>query len=206
MKRPVLLSLLIIPLFAPFAVAVRRTPHSTQAASVSTYQRPKRTEADKKALLAKAQRGDARAQFWLGAGYEQGWFGNADFQEALKWLRRAAKHGDPDAQNALGQMYEDGEGVQQNYSLAAKWYRKAAEHAPDLGGAGQARNNLGLLYLDGLGVPKNYVQAYTWFRLADSNDNASLAKSHMNSVQILAKLSEWQRNGKAIIRSRDVSW
>lgn len=122
---------------------------------------------------------------WLGAAYEQGWFGTTNFQEALKWFRRAAAQGDPDAQNSLGQMYEDGEGVQQNYLLAAKWYRRAAEHVPDLGGAGQGRNNLGLLYLDGLGVPKNYVQAYMWFRLAGSNDNLSYAKSHMNSAQIL---------------------
>jgi TPR repeat protein len=97
--------------------------------------------------LAKAQHGDAGAQFWLGAGYEQGWFGKTDFQQALKWLRRAAKHGDPDAQNALGQMYEDGEGVAQNYVVAAQWYRKAAEHVRDFGGAGQGRNNLGLLYM-----------------------------------------------------------
>ena len=137
MKRSVLLSLLIIPLFAPFAGAAPQTPQSTQAVSASTYQRPKWTEADKKTLLAKAQHGDAGAQFWLGTGYEQGWFGKSDFQEAMKWLQRAAKHGDPDAQTALGQMYEDGEGVPKNYVLAAQWYRKAAEHVPNLGGAGQ---------------------------------------------------------------------
>src|SRR5438132_7903199 len=98
-------------------------------------------------LLARAQHVDAGAQFWVGAGYEQGWFGRADFPKALNWFRRAAAHGDPDAQNALGQMYEDGEGVQQDYVLTAYWYRKAAEHVPDRGGAGQGRNNLGLLYM-----------------------------------------------------------
>jgi tetratricopeptide (TPR) repeat protein len=147
-------------------------------------QRPKWTEADWKALLAKAQRGDTGSQFWLGTGYEQGWFGKANFQEALKWLRKAAAHGDPDAQVSLGQMYEYGEGVQQNYKLAAKWYRKAAEHVPDFGGAGQGRNNLGLLYLDGLGVPKDYVQAYMWFSLANTETNLSDAKALMTPAQI----------------------
>jgi hypothetical protein len=185
MKRPVLLSLLIIPLFAPPAVAVPQTVDSPQAVSAPTYQRPNWTEDDKKTLLTKAQRGEAGAQFWLGAGYEQGRFGKADFQEALKWLRRAAKHGDADAQNALGQMYEDGEGVPRNYVLAAQWYRKAAEHVPDLGAASQGRNNLGMLYVDGLGVPKDYVQAYMWFSLTNFETNLASAKAQMTPAQIL---------------------
>jgi TPR repeat protein len=195
MRWPFLLSLLIIPLFAPFADAAPQTPHSMQAASATTHQRPKWTEADKQTLLAKAQHGDAGAQFWLGAGYEQGWFGKTDFQQALKWLRRAAKHGDPDAQNALGQMYEDGEGVAQNYVVAAQWYRKAAEHVRDFGGAGQGRNNLGLLYMDGLGVPKDYVQAYVWFRLSNSETNLSSAKAQMTPAQVLEAermTAEWK--------------
>jgi len=132
---------------------------------------------------------------WLATAYEQGWFGKTNFQEALKWYRKAAAQGDPDAQNSLGQMYEDGEGVPQDYRMAAEWYRKAAEHVPDLGGAGQGRNNLGLLYMQGLGVPKDYVQAYMWFRLANSETNLSEAKSQMNPAQILdaeRMATEWK--------------
>ena len=121
---------------------------------------------------------------WLGAGYEQGWFGKADYQEALKWTRRAAKRGDPDAQNGLGKMYENGEAVPQNYAQAAKWYKRAAEHVPDLGGAGQGRNNLGWLYWSGHGVPKDLIQAYMWFRLARSEEGLSNAKSQMTAAQI----------------------
>ena len=132
---------------------------------------------------------------WLATAYEQGWFGKTNFQEALKWYRKAAAQGDPDAQNSLGQMYEDGEGVPQDYRMAAEWYRKAAEHVPDLGGAGQGRNNLGLLYMQGLGVPKDFVQAYMWFRLANSETNLSEAKSQMNPAQILdaeRMATEWK--------------
>jgi tetratricopeptide (TPR) repeat protein len=93
---------------------------------------PQKPQIDPKALLAKAKNGDRQAPMWLGTGYEQGWFGKPDFQQALKWYSRAAAHGDPDAQNSLGQMYENGEGVQQDYARAAYWYRKAAEHVPDL--------------------------------------------------------------------------
>ncbi len=186
MKKHLLFRFFILAALAPHAIPQQAS--STQKAPLQSKSKsPKWTEADEKGLLAKAQLGGADAQMWLGAAYEQGWFGNANFTEALKWFRKSAEQGNPDAQNSLGQMYEDGEGVIQNYSLAAKWYRKAAEHVPDLGGAGQGRNNLGMLYLDGHGVPKGYVQAYTWFRLADfeSNPNLSLAKSHLNSEQIL---------------------
>src|SRR5271154_6938006 len=150
-RQPLLLFLLIA--CVPFT-AVAQTPQ------------PMRPSPDKHTLLTNAQQGDLSAQFWLGTAYEQGWFGKADYREALKWLRKSAEHGNPDAQSCLGQMYEAGEGVPQNYVLAAKWYRKAAEHVPNFGGAGQGRNNLGVLYLSGRGVPKALVRAYMWFRLA----------------------------------------
>jgi len=185
MKRANAVRFLIFLLLALASLAGSQATHSTQATSAATSQNPKWTEADRKALLAKAQRGDTGSQFWLGTGYEQGWFGKTDFQEALKWFRRAAAHDNADAQNSLGQMYEHGEGVEQNHILAAKWYRKAADHVPNLGGAGQGRNNLGLLYLEGLGVPKNYVQAYMWFKLANTETNLAYAKAQMTPAQVL---------------------
>ena len=154
--------------------------------AISNSQSTKWNENDERALLAKARQGDANAQMWLAAAYEQGWFGKANIPDALKWYRRSAEQGDADAQNALGQMYENGEGVAQNYSLAARWYRKAAEHVPNLGGAGQGRNNLGMLYLDGHGVPRDSVQACTWFILtgSESNPNLSIAKGRMTPEEI----------------------
>ena len=142
-----------------------------------------------------AEHGDAEAQFWLGYGYEENWFGTVDIQEAIKWYRRAAEGGDPDAQVELGQRYEDGEGVEQNYTLAAEWYRKAAEHVPNLGGAYQGRNHLGLLYMQGLGVPRDYVQAYFWFSLDGEEGNAADAREHLSPAEIrgVERLrSEWK--------------
>ena len=195
MKRRFLFPLILVPLVESFSVAAQQTSRLMQDRPAPISQGSKWTEADRKAPLARARQGDAGAQFWLGAGYEQGWFGKANFQEALKWLRRAEAHGNPDAQVALGQMYEGGEGVPQNYVLAAKWYRKAAEHVPDFGGAGQGRNHLGLLYMQGLGVPKDYVQAYMWFRLTNFETNLSYAKAQMTPAQILQAeqmAAEWK--------------
>jgi hypothetical protein len=186
MRQQLLFSFLTLPFLLPWPSALQQTANTThQAVLKSNSQWPKWTEVDERRLLAKAQRGDADAQMWLGAAHEQGWFGKTNFPEALKWFRKSAEQGNPDAQNSLGQMYEDGEDVIQNYFLAAEWYRKAAEHEPDLGGAGQGRNNLGMLYMDGRGVPQDYVQAYMWFRLASLEPNLSLAKAHMTPEQIL---------------------
>jgi TonB family protein len=186
MRKRALFSFLVLSVFVPCATL--QTVASLQQRSViSTSQSQKWTADDERDFLAKAQGGDASAQMWLGAAYEQGWFGNSNPPEALKRFRKSAEQGNPDAQNALGQMYEDGRGLIQDYSLAAEWYRKAAEHEPDLGGAGQGRNNLGMLYLYGPGVPQDYVQAYMWFTLSgfSGNPNLDTAKVHTTHRQIL---------------------
>jgi uncharacterized protein len=185
MRRHFVFFLVLLPILLPRTATARQTAPPAQTASSRQIQPFRWTEADRKALLAKARQGDADSQFWLGTGYEQGWFGKANFHKALKWLRAAAAQDNVDAQACLGRMYEGGEGVRQNYVAAAVWYRMAAEHVPDRGGASQGRNDLGLLYLSGLGVPKDYVQAYMWFRLAsNSGANLSEAKSRMTPEKI----------------------
>jgi uncharacterized protein len=185
MRDRILLPLLIFPLLVYPAEAMAHAPKSAQAPAMTAPQQRKWTESDQIALNDRAKQGDAKAQMWLGTGYEQGWFGKTDYQAALDWYRKSASHGNPDAQDSLGQMYERGEGVKQNYSQAAKWYRKAAEHVPDFGGAGQGRNNLGLLYLNGRGVPRDYVQACMWFNLANSEENLTYTKAQMTPTEII---------------------
>jgi len=197
MKRWTVIGLLAFWLSSSIPIAVPQTTPPTQTATTSSSQQPKWTDAYRKTILAKAQRGDRGSQMWLGAAYEQGWFGMANFHEAFRWFRKAAAQGDPDAQNALGQMYQDGEGVKQDYAEAAKWFRMAAEHVPDFGGAGQGRNNLGLLYLHGDGVPKDYVHAYMWFKLTGQQTNLPDAKAQMTAAQIVEAermATEWKRS------------
>lgn len=195
MRWRTLLSVSFTFLFSSAQTALPQNVQPTQTSRPSS-QTQKWTNAERTALLGRAQQGQREAQFWLGAAYEQGWFGKADVEEALNWYRKAAAQGDPDAQNALGQMYEAGEGVKQNYALAARWYRKAAERVPNLDGAGQGRNNLGLLYLDGHGVPQDYVQAYKWFRLANADSNIAHAKARMTDAQVVRAehlAADWKR-------------
>jgi tetratricopeptide (TPR) repeat protein len=189
MKRYVLLSLLIVLLFAFPVIVSPQIPAPEKAVPAALYRKngpPNWAEPNKEAFLAGARRGDASAQFWLGEAYEQGLLGNApDFREALRWLRKSAAQDNPDAQNEVGRMYEKGEGVTRNYVAAAAWYRKAAEHVPDFGGASQGRNNLAMLYMNGLGVPKDYVKAYMWLSLTNFERSLADAKTHLSSTQVL---------------------
>ncbi len=151
------------------------------------------TAADVARWKHEAERGDAKAQFWLGVAYETGKGAKRDFAQARKWFGESAKQGNQDAQNMLGQMYEDAEGVAQDYAQAAKWYLAACEHRFDGGGAGQGCNNLGLLYLDGHGVNLSRVEAYKYFKLAGSEDNLETVKSGMSASELAEAESQTQR-------------
>src|SRR5580700_1533716 len=67
---PIPLLVILLGSSALFA-APQTTPQAPTARSPLS-QHPKRPKVDRKALLARARRGDGGSQMWLGAGYEQG--------------------------------------------------------------------------------------------------------------------------------------
>lgn len=80
------------------------------------------------ALRAKAEQGDARAQYELGKAYADGEGVTRDLTESVKWYRKAAEQGDAAAQYNLGVAYTLGHGgLRKDPAEAAKWYRKSAE-------------------------------------------------------------------------------
>lgn len=138
-------------------------------------------------LLAAALQGDSKAEMWMGAATENGWFGTTDLKEAIKWYRMAAEEGEAEAQMLLGNRYEKGHGVEQNYATAAEWYRKAAQHTLPVEtgtGVNEGRYGLALLYIDGLGVPQDYVQAYFLLRLIGPKEYLKMTQPHMTAEQV----------------------
>ena len=77
-------------------------------------------------MRARAEAGDALAQFLIGYSYEQGITVVQNYQEAVKWYRLAAAQGRGEALEQLGLMYDLGRGVAQNYTRAYVWYSLAA--------------------------------------------------------------------------------
>lgn len=109
-------------------------------------------------LVQKALKGDPTSQFLVGVGYEM--TGEVvNFEEAIKWYRKAADQGQPEAQNALGYLYQTGRGVPQDVNEAVKWYRKSADQGDPNG-----QSNLGYMYREGMGVARDSNQAADWFR------------------------------------------
>ena len=114
---------------------------------------------------AKAEKGDAQAQHFLGTFYYLGrGEKQSDLQnylDAAKWYRKAAEQGIAEAQFIVAVHYHTGDLGETNLVEAAKWYRKAAEQ-----NYVNAQFELGNFYYDGQGVTKDYAEAVKWYRKA----------------------------------------
>lgn len=114
-------------------------------------------------LHARANRGDAEAQFRLARLYATG--SEADIEQdlvaAVHWMESAAAKGHAGAQEALAGMYSAGLGVERDATLATHWWQLAADQ-----GLATAQFNLGLQYAVGNGVPADAAEAAFWWALA----------------------------------------
>ena len=107
-------------------------------------------DADFLRLRARAEQGDANAQFDLGNAYAKGNGVPKDAVKAVFWFRKAAEHGIPEAQFNMGVAYAHGNGVTRDAAQAVSFFRKAAEQ-----GFEHAQYNLGVIYIEGEGVSKD---------------------------------------------------
>src|SRR5690242_10770403 len=96
-------------------------------------------QADLKELTARAEKGDAQAQFDLGLRLHQGNGVPKDDAAALQWFLKAAAQDNPRAAVQLGSIYAHGFGVKVDWAESIRWYRQAA-----LAGDRVAQHNLGL--------------------------------------------------------------
>ncbi len=89
-------------------------------AQAAYYQKDYATAA--KGFQILADRGNARAQFFLGEMYLSGNGVKQDYAQALNFAHAAAQQGSAEAQYTLGGMYERGQGVPQDNVQALMWY------------------------------------------------------------------------------------
>ena len=85
-----------------------------------------------KETKAKAEAGDAEAQYNLGVMYASGQGVEQDFKEAVKWHQKAAFQGYAKAQSNLGVMYGFGKGMEQDYVTAYAWASIAATNGHNI--------------------------------------------------------------------------
>ena len=76
-----------------------------------------------------AERGDARAQAYLGFMYQYGRGVPQNYGLAIYWYRRAAEQGNAVGQHLLGLMYDKGMGVATDHVAAHIWLNIAASRS-----------------------------------------------------------------------------
>jgi hypothetical protein len=195
-------------LFATLAVAVAMPVFSQVPANTLKFTTPALIEetrklraepgsmADRQALLASAEKGNAAAMFLVSGAFITGSRGFVrDEQAARQWADRAAEKGVYEAWAALGQAYEQGQGVPRRDQIAETLYRQASDNGyipaktllaglvmrvrpkeasqgiallreADVAGDLIATNQLGYVYLFGLGTSIDVIQAERHFTRA----------------------------------------
>ena len=126
-----------------------------------------RTPAPFESFVARAEQGDARAQYLVASYYATGRGVVKDEVQAVKWYRKAAVQGNAQAQYSLGFHYVRSLGVAGDDVEAAKWWRKAADQ-----GHADAQYALGNCYAHGQGVTEDGVEAVKWYRKAAEQGDA----------------------------------
>lgn len=106
-----------------FALAALAPAHAQRGESA--YRTGDYPRAAKK-IGPSAERGNARAQAYLGFMYQYGRGVPQNFDLALYWYRRGAEQGNPVAQRLLGLMLDKGLGVATNHVGAHVWLNLAA--------------------------------------------------------------------------------
>jgi len=145
---------------------------------------------------AKAEKGEANAQFQIGWCYLIGQSVPLDKAEAVIWFSKSAEQGNVDAQNNLGSCYAKGDGVSKDDTEAARWYRRAAEQ-----GNAVAEHNLGACLWNGDGVPVDFVEAYKWCNLASAQgfDAAKKTLSSFAQSMTTEQIAEAQRLSREFV-------
>jgi TPR repeat protein len=127
------------------------------------------------AVEARAESGEAEAEFLMGTAFAEGLGKPVDPEQAVAWYRRAAGQGHILAQHNLGNVSFSGNGVPQSDERAVFWWTLAAEQGDAI-----PQFRLGQMYEQGRGVEQDLEQAIAWYqdsaRRGNSNARAALAR------------------------------
>ena len=113
-------------------------------------------------ITSKANQGIPFYQATLAKCYLYGRGTAKNYDETIKWLKKAIDQNHWGAYNTLGFCYYYGYGVKQDYAKAAKNFQIAADHGEEW-----ACLNLAVCYLRGNGVTQNTDKANELFYMAE---------------------------------------
>jgi len=137
---------------------------------------------------AKANKGDAFAQYSLGNAYLRGNEVSISVDKALHWFQQAAKQNHAKSEYKLGYVYYTGKGVKRSNANAFEWFQKAANHSYS-----PAQFYLGKMYAKGQGTDQDYTKALEWLNKAVKND-------YSPAKQEIKRIEKIQKNDTPVIR------
>ncbi|MGA9658773.1 MAG: tetratricopeptide repeat protein [Asticcacaulis sp.] len=119
-------------------------------------------------LNAKAEAGDAQAQFELGTAYADGAYAQKkNAEKAAEWMGRAAKTGYAEAQFKLGEFYRNGYGLKADNEQALIWYEKAADQ-----GQTKASPFVCRAYTQDMSLAPDWARAFSYCKMAAETSDA----------------------------------
>jgi len=172
-QRPTLAELIKEGLVSVTAPTPPPAPTKTPVREPEVIVREQTPDARFRSAKAKAEAGDAQAQYELGLFYSQDYerVVAIDYFEAFTWTQKAALKNHRMAQRLLAKFHEIGRGTDKNLEQALKWYRSSA-----LLGCKQSQRWMGQMYYITFVGSKTYEgfikkddstlsEAYAWFLL-----------------------------------------
>ena len=162
--------------------ATNNSPAATNGVASSTIEE----------IKAKAEKGDAQAQFQLGICYFFGKGVATNYTESIEWIRKSADQGFAQAEYILGVGYTKGDLglLPKDEAEAVKWYQKAAEQ-----GFAEAQDNLGYMCFSGKTVTQkgdgrttiDLDGAEKWYLKAAEQGNVD-AQTQLGLIKLFFKI------------------
>ena len=141
-----------------------------------------------KFLRAKANNGDALAQYRLGLHWIKKEKNQNNYLKAATWFKLAAVQGLKEAQYSLGVLYDTGVGLEKDENQAFLWYHAAANHHHPM-----AQFNIANFYLEREDGKDDFENALRWFELASKN-GVDEAAHNVSILSIEDKSSELKKS------------
>lgn len=126
--------------------------------------------AEMKAIVLKAEAGDAAAQASLAMRYRDGQGVAKDSAAAMQWAHRAADAGNAEAMDFVGHAYLRGAMVKRNPAMAFGYFKAAAVEK-----SAQAAFNLGQCYFGAQGTEQDCAKAMEWWTKAAAGGHGRAA-------------------------------
>ncbi len=161
-------------MYGPFKVMLMSVIGMLASAAIGFPLNPSFTPEAVKEYKAKADVGDAEAQYLYSDALANGKGVAEDLPQAFIYAKKAADQGYERALRRVGLGYEQGWGGETNSVKAAECYSRFvtwATNAAEQGDA-NAQCSLGLMHEDGKGVKKDAKEAMKWWRKAAERGDA----------------------------------